>query len=349
MKHRGFSSVIRLVRGSNWWYSKIPPLLAVAYATLLWQTPPPGMAIAAILGLLLCLCALAAYGHVVNDVFDVVEDRSAGKPNLMTQRSTSQRIALCVLLAAIGFVPWLVCGFGLAAAMVLVANYLLPTVYSAPPLRLKERGVWGVIADAAGVHAVPTLFVVTAIANLASVPVGASLPLALVATTWALLAGLRGILIHQLWDRESDVQAGATTFVTGRDPDRVRRLTTWIIFPAEILAFAGLAWVVFPIAPWVLYLGLGYALFDLLKLRFVWKRPFDPAPRSPGIYIPPSDLYEVWLPLLLAALLAARDPLFLLLTGLHLALFFADIRMRTREVLVALSELPAMAFRKVHG
>lgn len=331
-----FQQLARLVRGSNWWLYKIPPLLAMGYAVLLLQAPPPGKAFGGLLGVLMSLFSVAAFGYVVNDIFDIEEDRRAGKPNVMARLAGGQRFGLCTLFAGLGFAPWLLVDFGPAAALILALNYALPLAYSIPPVRLKERDAWGVVADASGVHAVPTLFVVAALTNLAATSREMGLRLAITATTWALLVGLRGILIHQLWDHERDSRAGVRTMVATRDPKRVRRFVRWGMFPAEMLAFSALIWALYPFSPVILYTAVGYAVFDLLRHR-TWSWTFDPAPATPGTYIPPAEFYEVWLPLALAGTLATRSPLFWLVPALHSVLFFKGVQMRAREVVALLS------------
>lgn len=326
-----FLAAFRTVRGSNWWYAKIPPLLAIAYAVFLLKPPPPGIAFATLLGVLFSLCCLASYGHIVNDAFDIEEDRRAGKPNTMVGKTVHQRASLCLLLVAMGFIPWLVLDFGSAAAVVLAANYLLPMAYSIPPLRLKERGIFGVVADAAGVHAMPTLFVALAILHVASITGEGFLPLLLAAVAWSFLAGLRGIMIHQLWDRQNDIQAGTTTLASGQAPHRFRRLIRGIVFPAEMLTFGWLIWLVFPFAQATLWVVLAYIVFDAFRLR-TWRMPFDPAPAASGSYTPPADLYEVWFPMTLAATLIVRNPLFLPLFALFPMLFYRGLKMAAREV-----------------
>src|SRR5262249_22393065 len=62
---------VRLVRFGDWWHSKIPPLLAVAYVQMLRLELGLGTA-SVLLGCYLCsIACVAAYGHVINDVFDV--------------------------------------------------------------------------------------------------------------------------------------------------------------------------------------------------------------------------------------------------------------------------------------
>jgi 4-hydroxybenzoate polyprenyltransferase len=227
----------------------MPPLLAVFYAFLLVQTPPAGAAFVALGGVLFSMFSLFCFGYVVNDIFDVEQDRTAGRPNDMAQRASWQRAGLCLLFGVSGFMPWLWLDLGRAAAILLAVNYLLPLAYSVPPLRLKERGFMGIACDAVMVHALPTLFAAAVARNLVPEPAKASLRLAVVAAAWALFHGMRGIVIHQLQDRESDGRAGVRTLATDRDPEKLRRLGCIFLLPLEVLALAATAVILLPFTP----------------------------------------------------------------------------------------------------
>jgi hypothetical protein len=71
-------------------------------------------------------------------------------------------------------------------------------------------------------------------------------------------------------------------------------------------------------------------LVTLTKLN-VTQTPLNPSPPI-GQNIISHDLYEVSLPLALAILLATRYPVFLILSGLTLVLFYPSIKIRAMEV-----------------
>ena len=200
-RNKKIRSLFNLFRGQDWWFYKIPPLLAIAYAEILIQNISPHTAATTLLALIASMFFVAAYGHVVNDIFDIEVDRRADKANRMGLLPISQRILLSLSLAVAGLVPWFFTGFSTQSALLLAGIYTLLTIYSAPPLRLKEKGLLGVITDATAVHAVPTLFVATVFSQLANSPEPRSITIVNVATLWAFLVGIRGIVLHQIWDR----------------------------------------------------------------------------------------------------------------------------------------------------
>ncbi|WP_375492448.1 phytanoyl-CoA dioxygenase family protein [uncultured Nostoc sp.] len=331
-------SFFNLVRGSDWWFYKIPPLLAIAYAEVLLQATPPLQFISTLVALLISMFFVAAYGHVVNDIFDIEVDLQAGKHNGMASLSKLQRFLLSASLAVAGLIPWLFIGINAKSTFLLATIYTLLTIYSAPPLRLKERGIWGVITDAAQVHAVPTLLVATVFSDLASIPQAESATLATVATGWAFLAGIRGIVLHQIWDRENDLKAGVKTLVTKIGLNSARFGISYIVFPIEFFLLGLLVWVISQFAPLLLVFFILYILLKVInaKLGLAFSSSFETAPAE-KVYVFPHDLYDVWLPLALVTLVAGKEVLFALLLSLHFILFHKLIKQRVNEFIILMS------------
>ena len=69
-------SIRTVARADNWWSSKIPPLLAVGYAAILFHQIEPRTALLGLAVLLLSLSSVATYGHIVNDIFDIALEAS---------------------------------------------------------------------------------------------------------------------------------------------------------------------------------------------------------------------------------------------------------------------------------
>src|SRR5207248_3289056 len=69
----------------------------------------------------------------------------------------------------------------------------------------------------------PTAFVLTVYAAPAAPGSPGRLAFPLLAVLWAFVQGIKGILNHQVADRDNDVAAGVTTFATAAFPDRIER------------------------------------------------------------------------------------------------------------------------------
>jgi 1,4-dihydroxy-2-naphthoate octaprenyltransferase len=328
------------VRVGNWLDSKIPPLLGTAYVLILVLGMPAERALHLLVALIVSSMSLAGYAHVLNDIFDIGSDQLAGKVNRVARMSPWQRAALLAGLAGMGAVPWLWVPLTPMAGVALAAIYILPVVYSIPPLRLKERGILGVLADAFLAHACPILFVVALFANPTAEHAPVPLSVAIVAAVWATCVGLRGILLHQIWDREHDVRSGIHTFVVRAGSGRARAIILRHLFPAEIATFAVLAIVVGFNAPLLVAGVMLVAGLDLVEQTFEWAPTFDPAPDRPGVNTPPHDLYEVWFPALALVLLAARDAWFVPALIIHAVLFRAGLETRGRELALVIRLLP---------
>ena len=329
-------SLWALSRGGNWWHSKIPPLLAVGYAVALLHGLEVRETLIALGSLLFAICNVAAYGHVVNDIFDVEEDQHRGKANAMARLAGVQRMLVALMFVALAIVPTLWVGFGLMGTLLLTINLLLPTIYSAPPIQLKKRGILGVVADALGVHVVPALLFASVMTHMAATPGPRSYALIAAVGIWALATGLRGILIHQFADRESDRAAGVQTFGGNVSLSQLRFFVFRIILPSEVVALATLIVLLLPVAPVLIIVVPVYLMFELLKVYAGWDLPLFQTEPSGGAeaYVPLANnkFYEAWVPLALAVQLALASPGLLSLVFLQIVLFLPNIDTRAQTL-----------------
>ena len=336
-------SLFKLIRSREWWLYKIAPLLSIACAETLFLQLLPTQATLTALTALLSIASVAAYGYLLNDICDIESDRKANKPNAAANLQSWQRLLLGLVFVSSGFALPLLTHLGALPIALLCANYLVPTLYSAPPLRLKERGIWGILSDAAGAHLIPTLFVAAAFLSHAPDPPRNVLIFTGLAAAHAFFVGLRGILLHQLWDRENDAKSNTTTFVSQRDPETVRRWINRFVFPVEISLLGSVAVLLSGSSPSLIPVLVAYVIFTVARLK-VTKTPLNPSPAA-GRNIVPHDLYEVWLPLTLATLLASRDPYYLGFVVLTLVLFFPAVKLRAIELVGILKAAILLAQR----
>jgi 4-hydroxybenzoate polyprenyltransferase len=324
------NSLCRLVRSQEWWLYKIAPLLTIAYAETLLLQLPPTTATLTTLTALLSITSVAAYGYLLNDICDIETDQKAHKPNAAAQLQPWQRLLLCLLFISTGFAAPLLTHLGTIPLALLTANYLLPTLYSVPPLRLKERGIWGILSDAAGAHLVPTLFVAATVLSQTADPPRNALIFTGVAAAHAFFVGLRGILLHQLWDRANDLNSGITTFVTQQPPETIQRWINRLVFLVELLLLSGVALLLCQSTPALTAFFAVYLLLTAVNIKTA-PHPFTPSPPKNQNIIP-HDLYEVWLPLALAITLAVQNPQFLIFVALTAILFYPSLKVRTMEM-----------------
>jgi 4-hydroxybenzoate polyprenyltransferase len=330
-------SMQALGRVDNWWYSKVAPVLAISYCSaLIYQVPAWPCARAILLIAFVGLCA-GSYGHLINDVFDIEADSKAGKRNHMAAFSPWQRFAFCALALALGFAPALIVSFSKTSLLLLATEFLLPTIYSAPPLRLKERGALGLLCDSLGAHLVPCMYVISVLAHESTNPalVHGRSSTAFIGLTaaWALSLGLIGILIHELEDRISDLLAGIKTFATGIEFQSVRGPIT-ILYLVELCAFAGLAAVLFPIAPAVAVTAVFFILAVAIRLSAHWPhfRHYERDSTTIQWWQLSHPYYETYLPLAAAIQCAWTHPALFPLPLLQLAAFAPAWKHQTLEI-----------------
>jgi len=317
-------------RAREWFYSKITVVIAIFFSAVLLLGIRPKQAIVSVALTLLAICSCGAFGYVINDLFDVVEDDAAGKPNKMRGLTRARRIAFLCLPILFGFLPLLILSVPLQAKIVLALDYLLAAAYSAPPIRLKVRGLLGNVTDATAVHALPALFSILVLPG-AWDQITKNLQLfACSVFLWSFFYGLRGIFLHQIWDFENDTKSGFRSFVITIGKERVRRLIQCFLFPMEAAGFIGLCYFLIP-RSLVFAISLGiYFLGDILKWK-IWKRPFDVAPKQLGNYVPPADFYQAWFGLAIVLQLCLTNILFVPLLCLYVFSFYPEIKARVAE------------------
>lgn len=317
------AGVSSITRSSEWWSFKIPPILAVGYAYLLLTTDQhsPYVSVGLIFAVMTSIIAVAAYGYVINDCFDIEQDRLAGKSNSMANRSVTSRLAILGLILGVGWLPAIPAGYSKLACVFLSIDFLLPTLYSIPPIRLKERGVFGVLADASAAHLLPVLLV-SAVMIIGPEPLSLSQLILIVTTAaWYTLVGLRGIIDHQLVDREADIKSGVVTLATARGMIRVLKWIRRVLYVLEMISFAAL----------VVILGMStYSVFPVILIfgsLEIIKRLVGWVERDPSggkrLYLPFANniVYSLWLPIALSVEIGIRYPLLFWLPILHLVLF----------------------------
>jgi UbiA prenyltransferase family len=257
------ASLGRVVRAMQWWDYKLVPIVSVFYATAFVQDVPLAQLWPSLAALLFAIASCAAYVSLVNDVTDRADDRRAGKTNRMDGRPAWQM----ALLLAVPIGVAVLFGILWRDDLPLVAAYLCAwvafTLYSVPPVRLKRRGILGVVADASGAHLFPTLVAALLAFRAGGKPAD---PIWLGAlAVWAFGCGLRGILWHQLYDREADRTAGVATFVQRHSDRAAIRLAAYVALPLELVALAVLLWRMH--SPWPVLTLLLYAAFAFLRQR----------------------------------------------------------------------------------
>lgn len=252
---------------------------------------------------------------VLNDLTDRADDLAAGKRNRTVGRPGWQ-IGLVIGVCLIAGLAWL---FAWRDRPMLFAVYLAAwivySMYSIPPVRLKARGFAGAACDALGAHLLPILAGILLTFDRLSMV--ADRRWIIVVAVWSAAYGLRNIVWHQLSDRAFDERAGVSTFAV-RNERLAERLILLVVFPIELAALAAVLWRLH-LAIAVIALA-AYLLFVALRWILLGTGVHVIRERRPGCFAL-QGYYDFLFPasLLIASALMHRSDLLMLL--IHFVVF----------------------------
>ena len=216
---------MRSVRWAEWYDSKLPFVFGACWLAALSGSP---LSTALAARLLLFAGFYLAFGYAMNDWADRASDARAGKPNRLAALSPVAGTLLLIGLLMASLVPILIELRRPSVLVSVVAAYLLAIAYSARPLRLKERGQWGLLAAAIAQRSLLCWVV------FATDDVPFSGWLYVLAIT---LLGLRWMLAHQLDDLAADRRSGLGTYAVRRG-QTAAELQMQRLFTVEVIALA---------------------------------------------------------------------------------------------------------------
>lgn len=324
---------LRIIRSAEWWEYKLPPLLAIGYATALNADGTLTATIPHLLFLLLALIIGATYVSIINDITDIEVDAASGKKNRMAGINPAIRWifpGICLLAGGL-------CGYHLYPDLLSIGLYLIPwisfSLYSIPPVRLKNRGIWGVFADACGSHVFTSLLMISSISFLTQQTIDW---LWFISTgIWALCYGMRGILWHQFYDRKNDIQADMNTYAVKIEPKDFRKKEI-LIFILEMLAIAVMLFSIQQVL--VVVFLLLYLLVAFSRSKRLFYTPIlIIAPEGKPYHILMADFYQVFFPLSLLITAAITQPYAWIVLIIHIMLF-------PQKTLTALKDLKPLFF-----
>lgn len=324
--------ILSLIRSNEWWEHKLPMLLAIGYATAAGRDASVYDIAPALIKVLLAIMTGAIYVSLVNDLADIKEDLASGKRNRMSGLKPWQRSALLLLSILLGVAAGIFFVHDIMSLCWYTAAWLVFTLYSVPPFRLKKRGLWGVAADASGAHLFPGLLMLSATAHALQLHVGWVWPVAV--AIWSLAYGLRGILWHQFADRENDLLVGIGTFATKYAPATFRRYIALFLLPELLSLLVMLCWMglILPVTAMLIYLIIAVGYRARMRLQIIAIVP----PQDQPYHVFMSSYYMVLLPLSVLVTAALADPRAWWVLAVHLLLFPRHTLRLLRDVLLML-------------
>ncbi|KQR67436.1 UbiA family prenyltransferase [Pedobacter sp. Leaf176] len=306
-----------IIRSQEWWSHKLPPLLAIAYATAL-MSPLPFYRVALwTVFLLSSLVFGAIYVSVINDISDLEEDVASGKINRIQQVPEKYRWFIPAFCLLTGLIFSYFLYPDLLSCALYLSSWIVFSFYSIKPVRLKNRGILGVLADGCGSHLFPSLLMVASMSYITNQKID-WLWFAAVGI-WALTYGLRGILWHQFADRVNDIKVNLNTYASKIAPDKFETKSRFLII-AELIALSVMLFKIALITPFIclaLYLILLWLRYKINNTQIIIILKNNDKP----FQILMADYYQMFFPiaLLLAACISDYNNIIILVA--HILLF----------------------------
>jgi hypothetical protein len=226
----------QISRSHEWWEPKITLVIAMGLLSIRANVNDDFVSALIMLGKLCGYTIVGAiYVSLINDFTDITDDVKAGKKNRLRKFSKFNRIAfICLSLIGVGIFSYNFRPYPNTLTLLIAAVFVY-SMYSFPPIRLKSRGIWGVLADALGAHVFPATAAFVGIVEFSGKPIAPEI-VALIGL-WSLIYGIRGILGHQYMDVEHDRLSSTKTFATKYPVEKIRKIERWWVF-SEIVLFS---------------------------------------------------------------------------------------------------------------
>jgi 4-hydroxybenzoate polyprenyltransferase len=193
--------LISLSRVSGWW-PKVNTVL-VAVLLLLVLNPVAIDSFALIPMLALYIVFMGSYGYALNFYSDRQQDIRAEKHQELYHFSKHKLLAI-ICFFAIGAITVTLLFSDIRVTILGLITFLLTTFYSVKPLRLKERGIIGIIVPALAQRPLPFLIFVLLL--------GSNSVLSWYLLGWLTMFGLTMMFAHQLLDYRKDRKAQVDTW-----------------------------------------------------------------------------------------------------------------------------------------
>lgn len=260
-------------------------------------------------------------GYLSNDVADREADRKSGKPNATLDLSITRVTLLFGLFGAAALLPWILfVPIDHICVTLLLLEFLLFAVYVVPPLRLKERGLLGLVTDALYAHANPALLA----AYTMYLVTGKSYPHARwllgSLSAWQFFVGMRNILQHQITDAGHDRAAGTVTWVTRAGEPAAAQLLRTVVTPLEVLGFAVWLAVASSAIPALAAVFIIHVVAMSLAIRhYAGGILNQPLPEMLALFL--DDFFVGWMPLVVLGALCVSDWRMAALLLVHVVIF----------------------------
>ena len=287
-----FSNKLRLNKP---WNYKVPVLISLPYFQLLVNPVSNELAYTAIAFSYCTIIGIAGIAYLFNDWSDKQKDIDAGKPNALIDFSSKKFYALLGLFFSMTIVPWLWFPTTALSWVLLVTEIALFALYSFKPIRLKEKGILGLICDTLYAHTLPALLASYTFYLLGNKQfTGFSIYCAAL-IGWQFFLGMRNIVFHQLDDLENDQKSETKTWVSTVGIAKTHQLLTTVFIPLEVLFLLGISLLFTKNILWFLPFFVMHTLYVFFQSS---KSDTKSKNLQEKTYAFLDNFYNLWLPII---------------------------------------------------
>lgn len=309
--HKG-KKAIESTRINDWKSSFVPFVLGYVYLWLfLFDFRPTKETFIISLFSLLTTVGFASFGYIINEWFDIEEDKKAGKLNRFAVISNGMKYLLLTTSLLLLFFPWCFLPYDNISIVLIGLEILSFLVYSISPFRLKRYPLSSCILDTLYAYFIPLLL------SMHTFSIGIEekilLSKALLLLIPIFLIGFKNIILHLVKDSIKDSFSGRNTLPHILGVGKTNQLLQ-ILFIAEMTSFA---FVVQSLKGGLLLVSC--YLFYLLIKAFIQHKSRINAPFQEFTFFSISDgFYQIWFPVIILFELMQQNNDWLFLVFIHL-------------------------------
>ncbi|EMR73869.1 1,4-dihydroxy-2-naphthoate octaprenyltransferase [Thaumarchaeota archaeon SCGC AB-539-E09] len=217
------------------------------------------------------------YGVLVNDYFDISTDKKAGDHREIHSLPKIYVIFIMIILVSFNYMLIFTYINQYIITIVFSIAYILATLYSAPPFRLKSRGLYGLIINMLIEQTLP-VFLISNFFNYFSTDI-------LFLLILVSLRQLELIIIHQYVDYKGDQQSGVRTFAVEIGAKKTLKILQYLQ-PIVALLYVMFSIIIIIKQPFfiVFYVPLTAGYFILSKLKSSKSYDAEPSKFGPARY-----------------------------------------------------------------
>ena len=240
-----------------WYFSLFYVLLITGFSREVWP----------LFALFIALVLSAAWGFLLNDLFDRYTDITAGRSPEERGHLLSVKI-LTVLVVGTAAVSWgivFALGGNVIYRLILLTAYVLSVLYSTPPIKLKHRALSGLLADSLMERPLPILVIFTFAGYYGWETF--LFPL-LTELAWS-------VFKHQADDYESDVRANVRTLAVALGRDLTYKIVYNVLNPlsvASVVILALITWLKIPGIGWIFLPALGILIGGVIVSLVLYRK-----------------------------------------------------------------------------